>query len=200
MLATVLLVSGCGLQPAPSPTPNVTDTPPLIRTIEPPFAIKDFALTDQNGAKRTLADFRGKFTLIYFGYTHCPDFCPISLAKFVQVKQALGETAQRLNIVFISVDGARDTPSRMAEYLKNFDSAFIGLTGDEGSVRALGRDVGAMFTYNKKSPDDKDYSVDHTVSYFLLDSSAQLLRIYDYNIEIATLAADLREYLRKASS
>jgi len=199
VLAALLLavvITGCGAgTPNVGSTPEASPTPSLIRTIEPPYAVKDFSLSDTTGNPRTLADLKGKYALLLFGYTHCPDFCPVSLAKLKQVKMALGDAAAQVTFVFVSVDGKRDTPAALGAYLKNFDAGFLGLTGDEGSVRALAGNFGVTFVYNKKSVDDMEYTVDHTVSSFLVNPQGQLERIYSYELDAASLAADVKARL-----
>jgi protein SCO1/2 len=159
--------------------------------IDPPFKVSDFTLTDQHDSPLKLSSLSGKLVLMAFGYTHCPDICPVTLANFVQIKQALGALNSQVVFVFVSVDGARDTPAVLATYLSAFDPGFTGLTGSEADVRSASKDFGVIFTYEKKSPTDTEYTVTHTASTFLVNRSGQLIRLYDYGLDPGLIAADI---------
>jgi protein SCO1/2 len=208
------LLAGCGAAAAPAPTaaPTVppTETPadqaeapaahtieiaPGIRQLEPPQELVDFMLTDQNGEMRHLDSLKGKTSLVAFGYTHCPDVCPITLARFKQIKLGLGEAAEDVQFVFISVDGARDTPERLAEYLSMFDSSFIGLTGDPELVREVISQYGGLFIINDAAGLKKNYTVDHSSSNYLLDAEGRWQRTYSYDLNGADIAKDVLAFL-----
>jgi len=114
-----------------------------ITRVDPPRALQDFTLTNQDNQPTSLhqdnqptslRSLRGQYTLLLFGYTHCPDVCPLTLLKYKRVKDGLGELGDQIHFVFISVDGERDTPERLKPYLRNFDESFIGLTGESLSL------------------------------------------------------------------
>lgn len=138
-----------------------------------------------------LSDLRGKHVLIAFGYTHCPDVCPVTLARFKQIKAALTDKASEIHFVFISVDGKRDTSERLKEYLSLFDSDFIGLTGDEASVRDVIGRYGGQFEINDAGGLREEYTVDHTASNFLMDAGGKWVRTFAFNTKPGLIAEDI---------
>ena len=105
--------------------------------IEPPVQAIDFTLPDQNGKDFRLSDQKGKVVLLFFGYTNCPDECPVTLADFVKIKAKLGNKADQVKFVLVTTDPERDTAVRMQEYLANFDPAFVGLVGDSAGLETV---------------------------------------------------------------
>jgi protein SCO1/2 len=165
-----------------------------VTRVEPPRVLQDFTLTNQDNQPTSLRSLRGQYTLLLFGYTHCPDVCPLTLLKYKRVKEGLGDLGGQVNFVFISVDGERDTPERLKPYLRNFDEAFIGLTGDEATLRRLGPDYNLFFEM-RPGTTPENYLVDHTASTFLIDPDGNLVAIYPYDVEatgVDTVVADLR--------
>ncbi len=147
---------------------------PAVMWVNPPRPMPDFTLTNHDGAPTRLSDFRGRLVVLFFGYTHCPDVCPLSLSDMRRVKAALGDEAERVAFVFISVDGARDTPEVLRRYVKVFDADFHGLTGDERTVREVALEYGAKFRANKAQSANPDlYTVDHTAYTYLLDAEGR---------------------------
>ncbi len=149
LVALVLVVgAGQGSTPTQAPAPRLTNTPNVgaggITPVEPGVPVPDVTLAASTGGAMSLSDFQGQYMLLYFGYTHCPDFCPTTMAKWVQVKQGLGDAADDMAFVMISIDPQRDSPEVMAEYLAQFDPAFIGLVADETAVVALGPTFGLV--------------------------------------------------------
>ena len=207
-----LLVAGCGtsgtprvssnqeptstpLPPTNTPIPPVpptsTPSPEGVRVIEPPQVITDFTLTSHRNEPFKLSDLRGKLVLLAFGYTHCPDICPVTLAHLKQVKLLLGEAASQIQVVFISVDGARDTPDRMAYYLAMFDPEFMGLTGEEKAVRAIITEFGGTFNIKNAGGLRDNYPVEHTTGSFLLNLQGRYIRRYLYEAAPEAVAAEL---------
>lgn len=201
-----------GNAPATQPPPRLTNTPNIgaggITPIEPGMPVPDVALPAAGGGELALSDLRGRTVFLYFGYTHCPDYCPTTMAKWAQIKRALGETAGDVAFVMISVDPRRDTPDVIADYLAQFDPAFIGLQGNQEMVTALAGVFGlaaavpdgaeATESAHPHQPlaehDDADvptYLVDHTVSSYLIDPAGNLRAIF----HPTTPAADMRAYL-----
>lgn len=166
--------------------------------IDPPRAMPDFTLTNHHGEETRLSDLRGKFTLMSFGYTHCPDICPITLNEFKQIEQALGEQAEKINFVFISVDSPRDTPEALADYFRKHElgERFVGLTGTENALRQLGIDYGLYFELDPPA-EDGNYDVNHTSGYFLLDDENRWRMRYAYLTEQQVILEDLLELLRQ---
>jgi protein SCO1/2 len=136
-----------------------------------------FALIDHTGKPRTEADFRGKFLLIYFGFTHCPDVCPTDLQAIGLALDQLGKVAEEVQPLFITVDPERDTPQLLADYLPSFHPRLIGLSGDSTSIRKAAR---AYKVYYAKVPtaDGSDYTVDHSGYIYLMDRAGQYLGFF----------------------
>lgn len=189
-LIILLALSACA--PAPTPTPTVPPLPEGVRPLDPPVTLPDFALTDHNEQPFTLQNFRDHWTVLSFGYTHCPDVCPITLANFTLVKRALGDQADAFTFVFVSVDGARDTPAVMRGHLANFDPTFLGLTGDENAVRPLAQAFGVRYEIVKPEGTQAEYLINHTASSFLVNPKGELARIYSYGTDPEVIAADLK--------
>jgi len=161
--------------------------------VNPPHLLQDFTLTSHNGDPMRLSDLHGRAVLMFFGYTHCPDVCPTTLADYTRVKQALGSAADEVAFVFISVDGKRDTPDVLAAYLSRFDSSFIGLTGDEATLRQMGQEYGLFF--ENETVDDQNYFVQHTSPSFLVDRAGYLRRVYFYGARPDVIAAGIQQIL-----
>jgi protein SCO1 len=155
---------------------------------------KDFALTDPTGKLRTLADFRGKVVVMFFGYTRCPDVCPTTLAEFKAVKEQLGGDGKRMQVLFVTVDPERDTPQVLASYVPAFDPSFIGLYGDAAATAKVAKDFKVF--YQKvpgKTPDG--YTMDHTAGSYVFDPQGRL-RLFARQGSPANLAADIRILLQ----
>lgn len=167
------------------------------QVIDPPKELPEFTLTDQNGKSLSLSDLNGKPVLLFFGFTQCPDVCPTTLAQFRQVKRDLGEQGDDLNYVFISVDGSRDTPDVVKTYIEQFDPEFVGLTGSEDDVRAMGQDYFVYFNRAAPggTPSAADYSVDHTSYTYLIDAGGYLRVIYPLDASRETIVEDIRGML-----
>jgi protein SCO1/2 len=193
LMVWAALAAGCAAAPAATPT---AAGPADITVINPPKANADFMLTDQTGEIFHLSDLKGKIVLMAFGYTHCPDVCPITLARFKQIKEKLGADADRLAFMWVSVDGKRDTPARIAQYIAMFDPAFIALTGESETVREIITEYGGVFVINDSAGLRKEnYTVDHTASHFLLDADGRWIRTYSYGAPVDTIVADLQKLL-----
>jgi len=141
--------------------------------VEPPRALQPFTLAGTDGRPLGLADLAGKALLLVFGYTRCPDYCPQTLADFTRVKAALGERADELHFVMISVDGEVDQPLRLRDWLANFDPDFLGMTGAREEVRRLGADFGLYL-----GASERPGLLDHSTSSFLIDREGQLRTIF----------------------
>ncbi len=176
-----------------------SDAPESIeraQVIDPPQELQNFTLTGTDGEQVSLSDFQGTPVLLFFGYTHCPDVCPATLADFRQIKRELGDEGDEVSYVFISVDGTRDTPEIVDEFVSRFDSSFVGLTGTEEDVRIVGQDY---FLYFQQTDADtasaSGYLVDHTASSYLIDQQGRLRYIYPFDVERETVVEDLQEML-----
>lgn len=159
---------------------------------------KDFSLTDFNGQRRTLADFRGKAVVVFFGFVMCPDVCPTTLGEMVQVKQLLGADGHRLEVLFVTIDPERDTPELLKEYMGRFDPGFLGLRADSPEhLAALAKDFKVHY---KKVPTGSTYTMDHTAASFIYDPQGRL-RLYSRSGSTPqAIASDVKLLLQDASA
>jgi len=153
-----------------------------------PRAIADFRLTDTAGRPFTAQDLQGKPSLVFFGFTHCPDVCPTTLVKLAQVKKAAA--LGRLEVLFVSVDPQRDTPEVLAKYVHAFDPAFIGLTGDPQAIEKLTAAFGIAVA--RVDLPGGDYTMDHSAVVFLLDGRGRIVGIFTPPFDTRTFARDLQ--------
>jgi protein SCO1/2 len=154
---------------------------------------RDFALTDHTGKTRTLADFRGKVVVVFFGYTRCPDVCPTTLADLKIAREQLGEDGKRVQVLFVTVDPERDTQQLLANYVPAFDPSFLGLYGDAAATVRVAKEFKVF--YQKvpgKTPDS--YTVDHTSGSYVFDPQGRL-RLLVRPGNVPNLVADLRTLL-----
>jgi protein SCO1 len=165
-----------------------------LRNVAAPAAIGGpFQLTDQAGQTVTEKNLQGRPTLIFFGFTHCPDICPTSLFEISEVLRAMGEDADRVNAYFISVDPERDTTAAIKDYLSSFDPHLIGLTGDAAAIAAVAKSYRVYF---KKVPlDQGGYTMDHTAIVYLMDKEGRFVAPFSLKRTTEAAAADLRKYL-----
>ncbi|MFQ5857381.1 MAG: SCO family protein [Anaerolineae bacterium] len=164
--------------------------------LSPPPPAIDFTLTDQYGHAFRLSDQRGQVVLLFFGYTHCPDVCPTTLARWKQVSDALGDDAKRVRFVFVTVDPERDTPERLQQHLDIFNPDFVGLTGSPDEMEPIYR---AYSIYHEKvaaSDSALDYLVNHSGSVFLVDPQGRWRVSYSFGTPPDDIVHDIRELLR----
>jgi len=154
----------------------------------------ELRLKDPTGKDRSLADFRGKVVTLFFGYTHCPDVCPTTLADMAKAMKLLGADAQRVQVLFVTVDPKRDTPELLAQYVPAFDPSFLGLWGDAGATAKATKDFNIYFQ-ERAGKDAASYTVDHTAQSFVIDKSGRLRLVWPYGIEPAQMAGDLKVLL-----
>ena len=191
-VALAALILGAGLAytirtPAIPPSPTVTTGKALIGG--------PFSLIDQTGQRVTDRDFRGRYMLIYFGYTFCPDVCPASLQVISAALDQLGPDAGKITPVFITLDPARDTPAKLAEYIKSFHPRLVGLTGSPAEVADA---VKAYRVYAKKVPGESnpaDYTMDHSSIVFLMGPDGNLVTFAPDTTKVDSLVAQLRKGL-----
>ena len=157
--------------------------------------IADFRLTDVRGQPFTLHDLQGKPNLVFFGFTHCPDVCPLTLAKLAQVKKSAALAG--LQVLFVTVDPERDTPDLLGTYVHAFDPDFIGLTGDPTAIQKIAGEFGVAM--QRVDLPGGDYTMDHSAVVFLTDARGQIVGIFTPPFETQRLTEDLRRaapYLR----
>jgi protein SCO1/2 len=156
---------------------------------------KSLELTGQDGKPRSLADFRGKVVVLFFGYTHCPDICPTTLADMAAVMKKLGPDAARVQVLFVTVDPERDTPEILAKYVPAFDAGFLGLYGDMAATQRAAKEF-RIFYEKRPGGAPGAYTVDHSGQSYVLDAQGRL-RLFVRNDRIAQdLAEDLRSLLK----
>ena len=165
-----------------------------LKTVTAPAAIGGpFQLVDQTGQAVSERDLKGKPTLIFFGFTHCPDVCPTSLFEISEVLKAMGSDADKVNAWFVSVDPERDTAATMKDYLSSFDPHLKGLTGDPADVAKV---LSAYRVYARKVPlKDGDYTMDHTALIYLMDRNGQFVAPFNLKRTPEEAAKDLKRYL-----
>lgn len=150
-------------------------------------------LTDHHGVPRTLADFRGKVVTLFFGYVQCPDVCPTALSGMSQVMRELGPDADRVQVLFVTVDPERDTPELLAEYMPAFDRRFLGLYGTPDRIAAVAQDFRVF--YRKSGDVDGHYTIDHTAGTYVFDPEGRLRLYVKHGEDPQVIAADLRALL-----
>ena len=150
---------------------------------------RSLELNDHTGRARTLQDFRGKAVVVFFGFTHCPDVCPTTLAELAQAIKQLGPDAQRVQVLFVSVDPERDTPQALAKYVTAFDARFLGLRGDAAATQRVAKEF--KIYYEKRKTGDS-YSVDHSSQSYVVDPQGRLRLLVRPDRIAADLPADLK--------
>jgi protein SCO1/2 len=165
-------------------------------TINPPLPLTDFTLQTANEEVFRLSEQRGKIILLFFGYTSCPDVCPVTLATFKQVYNNLEEDAQQVRFVMITADPDRDTPEKVAAYVAQFNSEFIGLSGSLADLDAIWKDLG-VFVEKQDSGSAAGYLVSHTASVFVIDQNGNLLMMLPYGTSAIDMADDLTQLLKR---
>lgn len=158
---------------------------------------RELSLTDHTGRPRTLADYRDKVVVVFFGFTQCPDVCPTTLVEMKAVKEKLGKDGERLQVLFVTVDPERDTPELLAKYVPAFDPSFVGLYGD---AEATARTAKEFKVYYKKAPGASpgSYSVDHTAALYIYDPAGKLRLFAKHAQGADALAHDIRLLLDRA--
>ena len=167
--ALLLLLAGAAIAffPQDAPQPRTM----TAGAYDPPRAAPDFALQGSDGSEVTLARYRGKVVLLTFGFTHCAAVCPTTLATLAQARKGLGEAADQVQVIFVTVDPERDSAAHMKQYLAAFDPGFIGVTGAPEALAEVREDYGVTAVREGTGP---DYAMAHTSSIFLIDRAGTL--------------------------
>jgi len=158
---------------------------------------RDFALKDPDGKLRTLADFRGKAVVVFFGYTQCPDVCPATLATLAQAMKKLGSDAERVQVLFITVDPERDTPELLKQYVPAFDPRFLGLYGDADATARTAKEFKVIYQ-KVPGPTPGTYTMDHSAGTYVFDPKGRLRLFVSNGQGPDVFAHDLRELLNGA--
>lgn len=191
ILALAALLAGCE-KPASSPGAAA----PSFRGVDVTGAeyARSFSLPDPDGKTRSLAEFKGKVTVVFFGYTQCPDVCPTTMAELAQVKKSLGADGERVQGVFISVDPERDTPELLKAYMGSFDPSFVALRGTPDQVAATAKEF-KVFYAKVPGKTEGSYTMDHTAGSYVFDPSGKLRLFVRYGGGAEALAADIKALL-----
>ncbi len=186
-LAMSLGLSGCDKLTAKPPSFQNTDVTGL------PYA-SGFALTDHNGKPRTLADFKGKVVVMFFGFTQCPDVCPTTMAEMAGVMKELGPLADQVQVLFVTVDPERDTQALLAQYVPAFDKRFLGLYGDAAATAQVAKEFKVFYA---KAPGKTpgSYSMDHTAGSYVFDKNGKVRLFLRHGQGAAPIVHDLRQLL-----
>ncbi|MDM0105080.1 SCO family protein [Variovorax sp. J22R24] len=156
---------------------------------------KDFSLTDAEGRVRTMADFKGRAVVLFFGYVQCPDVCPTTMSEMAQVKQQLGADGDKLQVLFVTVDPARDTPEVMKAYMGAFDPSFVALIPTPDQLAAMTKDFKVYFKkVDGKTP--TSYSMDHSAASFVYDPQGRLRLYARYGAGVPAMVSDIKALLK----
>ena len=186
-LTAALGLSGCDkLGPKPASFQN-TDVTGL------PYA-QDFALTDHHGKARTLADFKGKVVVMFFGYTQCPDVCPTTMAEMAGVMKELGPLAEQVQVLFVTVDPERDTLALLAQYVPAFDARFLGMRGDAAATARVAKEF-KVFYAKVPGKEPGSYSMDHTAGSYVFDKNGKVRLFLRHGQGAAPIVHDIRQLL-----
>jgi protein SCO1 len=151
--------------------------------ISPPADAVDFTLTNQKNEATSLSDFRGKYILLFFGFTTCTDECPATMGVLMLVRDQLKDLADKVQVVFITTDPARDTPQAIGEFLNRFDSTFVGLTGSPTDLQKIWKDYGVTVLDNGET---------HSTFVYLIDPEGKLRLTYPFDTRVEDYIADLK--------
>lgn len=191
LLALAALITGCD-----KPGAGSGGSAASFRAVDITGAeyARSLSLQDQEGKARTLADFKGKVTVVFFGYTQCPDVCPTTMAELAQVKKSLGADGERIQGVFVSVDPERDTPELLKAYMGSFDPSFVALRGTAEQTAATAKEF-KVFYAKVPGKTEGSYTVDHTAGSYVFDAAGKVRLFVRYGSGAEALAADLKTLL-----
>ena len=159
---------------------------------------RTLSLPDAEGKVRTLADFKGKVTVLFFGYTQCPDVCPTTMAELAEVKRSLGKDGERVQGVFVTIDPERDTPQLLKNYITAFDPSFVALRGSDAQTKAVAKEFKVYYAkVEGRTPGS--YTMDHTAGSFIYDTQGRLRLFTRYGGGAQALASDLRALLNEGA-
>jgi protein SCO1/2 len=194
-LFLLLSVAAIGLwftDSLPGVARNTTDSSSVLAGV--PQIGGPFSLLNHKGEPVTDEDFKGKFLLIFFGFTNCPDVCPTEMQTFSVAMQELGEDAEEVVPVFITVDPGRDTPEIMAEYVAAFHPSIVGLTGSEEAISDVKKKY-RVYSQKQDNDDPDYYLVDHTSFTYLMGREGDLITVFSYGVPAEEIASKIREQL-----
>ncbi|MDP2804478.1 MAG: SCO family protein [Gallionellaceae bacterium] len=181
IILSIIFLSSCE-QKLPSPF-KASD-------VSASYAQADFQLQDAAGKTVSLANYRGKVVAMFFGYTHCPDVCPTTLADMAQALRLLGKEADKMQVLFVTIDPSRDTREMLAQYVPAFDPAFMGLVGDVAATEQVAKAFGVM--YQKHESKGGGYTMDHTAGTYLISPDGKKVLLAPYQQPAELLVHDIR--------
>jgi protein SCO1/2 len=190
-------LTSAGLGYAAGQVSLAANAPPPSGTfavLDPPRTAANFFLRNTHGGMTELRDFAGKTTVMFFGYTHCPDVCPTTLSEYKRIKRALGPDADQVVFVFISVDGERDTPHFLDKYISLFDKDFVALTAHSSVVHSMLRDYGGDFRV-EPIPGSDGYKVLHTADSYVIDAQGRWRTLIPINMPTDEAAQAIRDVI-----
>jgi protein SCO1/2 len=158
---------------------------------------RDFALIDHTGKPRRLGDFHGKVVVVFFGFTHCPDVCPVTLAELAAARRQLGADGERVQVLLVTVDPERDTPEVLSKYVTAFDPGFLGLTGSPRQIAEVAREFKVVYQ-KVEGRQPASYSVDHSAGTFVFDPQGRLRLYVSYGQGAEVFAHDIALLLRRS--
>ncbi len=164
--------------------------------IDPPAPAADFTLSDQNGQPFHLSQQRGRVVLLYFGYTHCPDVCPATLAVFKRIKDSLGQEADQVRFVFITVDPERDDAESLRQFVSAFDPSFVGLSGSRAQLQAVWKAYG-VYQAPQQVDSALEYVVDHTARIYAIDRQGNWRLTFPFEMDWQAIANDVGHLLQQ---
>ena len=168
---------------------------PMVETSGTALIGGPFTLVDQTGKTVTDQDFRGRYMLVFFGFTHCPDICPAELQVMSAALDELGPKADEVAPVFITLDPERDTQAAMGAYVKNFGSRFVGLTGSPEQIAVAAKAYRVAYSKLQEDKASSDYSIDHSALVYLMDKDGQYITHFAYGTPASKMTETLRRYL-----
>lgn len=151
-------------------------------------------MVDDSGQPRTLADYKGKVVVVFFGFTQCPDVCPTAMAELAQTMELLGKDAEQVQVLMISVDPERDTPPVLSEYVKAFNPAFVGLTGTPEQLSKTAKSFKAYYAKSPGATPDQ-YSMDHASSFYIIDKDNEARVLVSGNAPAKDIASDIQQLI-----
>ncbi len=163
--------------------------------LQAPSAAPEFTLTGHTGQPVSVSDFQGKLVVLFFGYTQCPDVCPMTLGVVTQALKLMGKQAAEIQVLFVSVDPARDTPERLSEYITHFNPNFLGLTGNPEEIAQTASLYGVYYEIQDEEAPNV-YWIDHTASMMVIDRDGRLKLVLPFGVTAEDVAADLRMLLK----
>jgi protein SCO1/2 len=171
-------------------------SPPTFKSVDITGAdyARSFSLDSATGGQRSLADFRGKVVVVFFGFTQCPDVCPTTLSDLAEAKKRLGAAGERLQVVFITIDPERDTAAVLAQYVPGFDPSFVALRGSAEQTAQTAKDF-KIFYQKVAGKTPTSYTMDHTAGAYVFDKDGRIRLFVRHGSSVDDIVADLRQLL-----